>query len=223
MGTFSLSQQNRLFWLGRYSERVYTTVSFMLEQYDRQIDGGAVDYQRFCKNMGIPCIYESGEDFCRRYLFDGGDPCSIQSSVEAMLGNGMVLRETISTPTLAYLQMAHSAMNLAAHSDGPSVELQWVLDDVMAFRGSMDDAVDSEQTRNIVKSGSMVERISLMLRLSFHLDRLDQELRKLLNRLYKTGLPVNREAVDVMTKQAMEGGEVERLELLRAAESLFQV
>ncbi|MCD8004141.1 MAG: alpha-E domain-containing protein [Oscillospiraceae bacterium] len=223
MGNFSLSQQNRLFWLGRYSERVRTTVQFMLEQYDRLLDGGAVDYPRFCRDMGIPCIYESAEDFCRRYLFDPGDPSSIQSSVEAMLGNGMVLRETISTTTLAYLQMAHSAMDLAAHSESPSVELQWVLDDIMAFRGSLADAVESEQSRNIVKSGGIVERISLMLRLSFLLEQLEGELRKLLNRLYKTDLPVNQEALEVITRRAVEGEQTERLALLRAVEGLIRV
>ncbi len=223
MGTFSLSQQNRLFWLGRYSERVRTTVQFMLEQYDRQLDGTGMDYPRFCKDMGIPCIYDSAEDFCRRYLFDADDPSSIRSSVEAMLGNGMVLRETISTPTLAYLQMAHSAMEMAAHSESPSVELQWVIDDIMAFRGSLSDTVESEQSRNIVKSGGIVERVSLMLRLSFHLEQLEAELRKLLNRLYKTDLPVDRQALDVVSRQAMEGGQTERLVLLRAVESLFQI
>ncbi|MCC8121024.1 MAG: alpha-E domain-containing protein [Oscillospiraceae bacterium] len=223
MGTFSLSQQNRLFWLGRYSERVRTTVQFMLEQYDRQLDGTGMDYPRFCKDMGIPCIYDSVEDFCRRYLFDADDPSSIRSSVEAMLGNGMVLRETISTPTLAYLQMAHSAMEMAAHSESPSVELQWVIDDIMAFRGSISDTVESEQSRNIVKSGGIVERVSLMLRLSFHLEQLEAGLRKLLNRLYKTDLPVDRQALDVVSRQAMEGGQTERLDLLRAVESLFQI
>lgn len=223
MGTVTLSKQNRLFWLGRYSERVYSTVQFMLDQYDRLIDGGSVDYARFCRDMGIPCRYESGEDFCRRYLFDADDPYSIQSSVEAMLGNGMVLRETISTPTLAYLQMAQSAMELAARSEGPSVQLQWVLDDIMAFRGSFDDSVEAEQARNIVKSGGMVERISLMLRLNWRLDRLDQELRKLLNRLYKTDLPVDDAALDAVSRRAVNGEAVESLLLLRSVEGLFRV
>ena len=137
MDTVTLSKQNRLFWLGRYAERVYTTIQVMMREYDRLIDGGEVDYTGFCAKMGIPCIYESGEDFCRRYLFDALSPYSTASSVEAMLGNGMVLRETISTPTLAYLQMAYSAMELAEKSDSPRLELQWVQDDIMAFRAAL--------------------------------------------------------------------------------------
>ena len=31
MGTVTLSKQNRLFWLGRYAERVYTTTQYMMK------------------------------------------------------------------------------------------------------------------------------------------------------------------------------------------------
>ena len=56
MGTVTLSKQNRLFWLGRYTERVYTTIQVMMREYDRLIDGGEVDYTGFCAKMGIPYI-----------------------------------------------------------------------------------------------------------------------------------------------------------------------
>ena len=223
MGTVTLSKQNRLFWLGRYAERVYTTIQIMLRQYDSLIDGVGMDYAAFCRDMGVPCPYDSGEDFCRRYLFDGTDPNSVRSSMDALLGNGMVLRETISTPTLAYLQMAQSAMELAARSDSPGVELQWVLDDIMAFRGSFDDSVEQETTRNITKSGTCAERISLILRLNWQPERLERELRIMLNRLYKTNLNVDREALDVVSRCALDGETTDRLTLLRSVEGLFLV
>ena len=223
MDTVTLSKQNRLFWLGRYAERVYTTTQYMMKQYDRLIDGETVDYETFCQKMGIPCAYDSGDDFCRRYLFDSTSPYSVQSGVEAMLGNGMVLRETITSPTLAYLQMAHSAMELAARSEAPGVELQWVLDDIMAFRGSFDDSVEVETARNITKTGRMVERISLMLRLDWRPERLDRELQKLINRLYKTDLTPEAEALDVITRKAVGGEDIDRSLLLNSVEGLFRV
>ena len=223
MGTVSLSKQNRLFWLGRYSERVYTSIQMMQEQYDRLIDGDGMDYAAFCQGMGIACPYVDGDDFCRRYLFDGGDFNSVISSVEAMLGNGMVLRETITTPTLAYLQMARNAKVQAAESSSPGIQLQWVLDDIMAFRGSFDDTVDDENTRNITKCGILVERISLMLRVNWQTERLPRELAKLLNRLYKTDLPRNQQAVEVISSQVMGIGDGDRLSLLSSVEGLFQV
>ena len=49
MDTVTLSKQNRLFWLGRYAERDYTTTQYMMKQYDHLIDGGTVDYGTFCQ------------------------------------------------------------------------------------------------------------------------------------------------------------------------------
>lgn len=223
MGTVSLSKQNRLFWLGRYSERVYTGIQLMQEQYDRLIDGDSMDYTAFCQSMGIPCPYVDGDDFCRRYLFDTQDFNSVISSVEAMLGNGMVLRETIKSPTLAYLQMARNAMVQAVDSTSPGIQLQWVLDDIMSFRGSFDDTVENETARNITKCGILVERISLILRLNWQTERLPRELAKLLNRLYKTDLPRNQKSVDVIAYHVMGGTDPDRSALLRSVEGLFQV
>lgn len=226
MGTLSLSKTNRLYWLGRYHERVFTTLQFMLDCYDRMIDGAPVDYVGYCSRLGIPCAYTDAEDFVRRYLFDPDDPNSVRAAAEQMLGNGMVLRETISSPTLSYLQMAVSAMNLAAESSSPSVELQWVLDDIMAFRGSFDDYIDDENTRNIIKCGASVERISLFLRLNFRRRTLIKELHKLLNRLYKTKLPTNPDALDVLQDYVLNNGDEPRrgeTELIYAVEHLFAV
>ncbi len=223
MDTVTLSKQNRLFWLGRYAERTYTAIQYMMGLYDRMIDGQEIDYEGFCRKMGIPCDYTGGEDFCRRYLFDGSSIYSVRSNVEEMLGNGMMLRETITSPTLAYLQMAHSAMELASRSESPAVELQWVLDDIMAFRGSFDDSVEVESARNITKTGGLVERISLMLRLDWQSQRLERELQKLINRLYKTDLTPDPEALEVITRVAVANEKVDRLELLGSVEGLFHV
>ena len=223
MGTVSLSKQNRLFWLGRYSERVYIGIQLMQEQYDRLIDGDGMDYADFCQRIGIPCPYLDGDDFCRRYLFDTQDLNSVISSAEAMLGNGMVLRETIKSQTLAYLQMARNEMVQAIESTSPGIQLQWVLDNIMAFRGSFDDTIDNENTRNIIKCGMLVERISLILRVNWQRERLPRELAKLLNRLYKTDLPRNQQAVEVISHHVMEGNDRDIYALLNSVEGLFQV
>lgn len=223
MGPVTLSKQNRLYWLGRYAERVYMTVQLLMKDLDALLDGTGMDYADFCRRLGAENVYRDAEDFCRRYLFDGSQPCSAKASMEALLGNGMVLRETISTPTLSYLQMAESAMDMASRSEAPAVELQWVLDDIMAFRGSFDEAVDHEGVRNITKTGGTVERLSLMLRLDLQAERLHQEMRKLLNRLYKTDLVTDPEALQTITAYAVEEIDVPKPELLRCVEGLFVV
>lgn len=223
MGPVTLSKQNRLYWLGRYAERVYMTVQLLMKDLDALLDGTGMDYADFCRRLGAENVYRDAEDFCRRYLFDDSQPCSAKASMEALLGNGMVLRETISTPTLSYLQMAESAMEMASRSEAPAVELQWVLDDIMAFRGSFDEAVDHEGVRNITKTGGTVERLSLMLRLGLQPERLHQEMRKLLNRLYKTDLVTDPEALQTITAYAVEEADVPEPQLLRCVEGLFVV
>ena len=221
MDTVTLSKQSRLFWLGRYASRTYMTVRYMMKQLDALIDEKPVPYEDFCRRMGIPCNYRNSEDFCRKYLFDSTDPSSVARCVDAMLGNGMTLRETITSPTLAYLQMAQSAMELAARSEAPAVELQWVLDDIMAFYGSFDGSVDIENARNITKTGGLVERLSLMLRLDLQPEKVEPELQKLVNRLYKTDLTPQPDALAVIEKQALEDQPVEPAALLAAVEGLF--
>ena len=47
MGIISIEQTNRLFWLGRYSERVYTTLRLYSNSFDSMIDKKVYHYQDF--------------------------------------------------------------------------------------------------------------------------------------------------------------------------------
>lgn len=223
MGIITLNKQNRLFWLGRYSERVYSTINLMLKEYDNLLDGASVDYEDFCHKMGIPCIYTDSEDFLRRYLFDPSSPFSIRSNIEAMLGNGMMLRETISSTTLSYLQMARNSLLIAEDSDAPYLELQLVLDDIMAFRGSFDEYVDDESNRNITKVGALIEHLSICLRFEWHTDRLEKEIGKLLARLERTGIAPNAQALAFIKNCPADKLLENRIALLNNVESLFLV
>ena len=69
----------------------------------------------------------------------------------------------------------------------------------------------------------MVERISLMLRLDWRPERLERELQKLVNRMYKTELPLDPTASDLIVRRAMSGETADRLALLNSVERLFQV
>ena len=53
MGTIGLSRTNRLFWLGRYLERVYTTLKATRGMFDAETDGAEADYTDYCRRMGI--------------------------------------------------------------------------------------------------------------------------------------------------------------------------
>ena len=82
-------------------------------------------------------------------------------------------------------------MELAAKSSGPAVELQWVLDDIMAFRGSCEENIEEEINRNIIKSGASLERVDIFLRLGYPQEQCLKEVRHLASRLKKAQLAVN--------------------------------
>lgn len=102
MDFISLSKSNRLFWLGRYYERVALSLQYMMNCYDAMIDTNSFEYEGYCRQQGIPNIYQDVEDFFQRYIFDMENPDSIRYAAEQMLGNGMVLRESIGSSTLAW-------------------------------------------------------------------------------------------------------------------------
>lgn len=188
MGIISLEQTNRLYWLGRYSERVYTTIRLYSKCYDDMIDDIGDNFADFCKQLEIPNIYKDKEDFNARYAFDENDENSILSNLMRAYDNAIVLREEIGSETLSYIQLAIYAINKAKISRAPLLELQNVEDNILAFWGIADDFIDSETTRNIIKAGKRVERIDLYARLRLGRRELTKELHRMEKRLIKSGM-----------------------------------
>lgn len=196
MGIISLEQADRLYWLGRYTERVYTTLRIFSKSFDHMIDEMADSYGEFCKNIDIPNVYEGKEDFLARYPFDPENPDSIISNLNRAYDNAIVLRESIGSETLAFIQLAIYEMNRAAQSKAPMVELQKVNDDLLAFYGTVDDQIDSENIRNIIKAGKRIERIDMYARLGASQKELRREVHRMIPRVEKCGLKYDPQKLD---------------------------
>ncbi len=227
MGTITLNKNNRLFWLGRYAERLCQGVSNVRAIQDELLDGDEATARAMCEKIGVATApYARAEDFCNHYCFDRALPDSLMSAADAMIGNGMVLRELLGTPTLSYLQMAVTALETAAsHGNSCAVELQWVIDDIMAFRGSYNDAIDSEEIRNTIKCGASVERVSTLIRFGqADEETLRREVSRLVNRLYKTHLPHDEAKLARMNQFIFhEEGQPDSYALLSCVETLFLI
>ncbi|MCD8145364.1 MAG: alpha-E domain-containing protein [Oscillospiraceae bacterium] len=189
MGTLSINKVNHLFWLGRYTERVSTTLRFMIEVGDQMIDGDPVDYHAICRHLIIPDIYQDAEDFCTQFLFSRDNPDSIMSAMYRAYDNVIVLRETLSTDALSYIFMALDSLQRAAASDAPALDMQAVIDYILAFRGSLSDYILDDETRRIIELGRNVERIDLYVRLDFNKHLVRREVSRLVDRMYKTTIP----------------------------------
>jgi len=188
MGIVSREQVDRLYWLGRYTERVYTTLHMYARSFDMMIDKSNYNYIDFCKSIDIPNIYTDRTDFLKRYPFDPSNPDSIISNLTRAYDNAIELRESIGSETLAFIQLAIYDMNRAAQSKAPMIELQKVTDNLLAFYGIVDDRIDSENIRNTIKAGKRIERIDMYARLGVNRSELQREVKRMIPRVEQSGV-----------------------------------
>lgn len=195
MGIISVEQVDHLYWLGRYTERVYTTLKMFSYSFDKMIDATEDVYQNYCESLDIPNIYTSKNDFLKRYPFDESISDSIISNLNRAYDNAIVLRETIGSDALSYIQLSIYAMNNAAQSDSPLIELQLIIDDLLSFWGSVDDQIDAEQIRNIIEAGKRIERIDLYARLELEKNMLEREVHRMIPKVLRSGIKYNEESL----------------------------
>lgn len=220
MAILSLENSDRLYWLGRYSERVYTTLRFFERQFDSMIDLKTDEYEEFCEQQDIPNIYTSKEDFAKRYCFDETDPNSIISNLTRAYDNAIVLRDEIGSDTLCYVQLAVYAMNKAKTSDAPLLHLQKVIDNIVAFWGMADDRISDEHVRGIIKLGKRIERIDLYARMQAKNDEIIREIRRLSLRVPQTGLKYSMSGMIHLNYMAENSG-IDYDEVIKEVETLI--
>lgn len=220
MGIITLEQTDSLFWLGRYMERVYTTAKIYADSYDCMIDQKEYDYREFCKKVDIPDVYGSKEVFLKKYPFDPEDPNSLYSNLIRAYDNAIVLRNEIGSEALAYVQLSIYDLKKARESSSPMIELQMMVDHIMAFWGTADDMISSEQVRDILKTGKRVERIDLYGRLGFPIEDLKREVHRMKFRIKKSGMEYNENAVNGLDT-IVDSEKIDYYEIVRIIESVI--
>lgn len=175
MGIITLDKSNHLFWLGRYTERVHTTLKYFLTASDKMLDSDPNCYAEFCRKIGITNTYGSAENFSKTYPFDETDPNSIISNLNRAYDNAIVMRDYIGTETMAYIQLAIDDIKTAGRGNTPLADLMLAIDHLLAFWGCVNDLIDDVQIRNIIKLGKGVERIDLYLSLDKPFNEIKRE------------------------------------------------
>lgn len=221
MGIKSVMNTDRLFWLGRYSERVYTTLKLFAQSFDSLIEQDGQDYGSFCASLEIPNIYADKDDFIETYAFSGSDPNSIRSNLLRAYDNAIELREEIGSECLCFIQMAIYGMDAAGRSQAPVLHFQKVTDAILAFWGCVDDQIDDENTRNIIKIGKRVERLDLCARLGKEREAITRELQRLAGRIDRTELIYDRQALEQL-KRLIEAPRLDYREIVRTVERLVE-
>ena len=219
MGIKSITNTGRLYWLGRYSERVYTSLKLFSSSYDTLIE--QENYKSVCRFLEIPDIYTDKEDFISRYAFDPANPDSIYANLQRAYDNAIELREEIGSETLSFIQMAIYEMNSAKLSAAPLLYFQKITDAILAFWGCVDDQIDDENTRNIIKIGKRVERLDLYARLGRDRVSLIREVNRLAGRIARTDLIYREEDVQEL-KDLMNVQEPDCSRIIWVAEHLVE-
>lgn len=219
MGIISVETLDRLFWLGRYSERVYTSARLFATSFDKMIDVDLENYAVFCNQLDIPNIYSTKEDFCKRYIADEGNPDSIYSNLIRAYDNAIVLRNEIGSEPISYIQLAVYDMKKISLTNAPIVDLQKVIDHILAFWGIADDMIESENVRNIIKTGKRIERLDLYGRLQMERTAIAREAHRLAGRIAKTNLHYDADKLAEITRLA-ESDEIDYDRIVALVDSL---
>lgn len=203
----ALSHENisRLLWLGRYSERVYTTLRNFAGRFDAMIDDE-----------------KHSHDFAKSYCFDENNPDSVYSALIRAYDNAIELREEIGSDTFSYVQLAVYDMNKAKLSDAPLLQLQKVIDNIAAFWGVADDIIEDENVRSIIKLGKRIERVDLYARFNADSEDIRREVRRLSSRILKAGIVYDAESFERL-KSIAENERIDTQALMKEAESLVNI
>ncbi|MGN1339939.1 MAG: alpha-E domain-containing protein [Oscillospiraceae bacterium] len=180
MGTISIEHGDRLFWLGRYTERAYTTIKALEKLYDRGIDGTGEEYREYLMSFGMDDVYGNEKEFFRSFIFDEENPSSVAASLVKAYDNGIVLREEISTEALSFLQMAMDKLEHTKHSSQAlCLSLLPLIDILYGFWGCVGEYVYDEEIKTIIECGKYVERLDLYLRLKYPFPLIEREFTRL--------------------------------------------
>ncbi|MCI5892340.1 MAG: alpha-E domain-containing protein [Clostridiales bacterium] len=198
MGIITVEKSDNLYWLGRYMERAFTTIKTYIKGYDNMIDHDDEYYKVICEQIGIPCIYASKDDFMYRYAFDENDQNSIVGILNHAYDNAIIIRDTIGSDTLSYVQLAVYDLKRAKESDSPVIDLQLAIDHILAFWGCVDDTIFDIKIRNIIRVGKRSERLDLYLRFEYPVGELRTELSKLDIVLNRSNIRYNRAVIDTL-------------------------
>lgn len=195
MGAISVEKMDRLYWLGRYTERTYTTIKEFFDGFDVMIEQPDY-YITYCHHLDIPNVYVSPEDFIQRYLFDTGNIDSIISALYGVYDNAIMMRDALGTESLSYVELALTEMEEARTKTSFLLNLQRVVDYLLAFIACLDENVAERRIRGIFKSGKRQERMDLLLRLRKDKSEISKAFHMLTARILRADLPVNRKAYD---------------------------
>jgi len=178
MGIISVEHSSNLYWLGRYAERVYTTLDTFFDYHDATLDRDKNSYKEFLERLEIEDKYGNYESFIEGVLY-GTDDFTVNSAFRKAYDNALVTRNVIGSESLAYLELAANTFRTGRGSKNLRLALMPVMDYLLAYWGNIDDHLATSEAGIIIRCGKIVERLDLYFRFSYDNKYINNEYEKL--------------------------------------------
>ncbi len=193
---------NRLYWLGRYAERVYISLHLLRRYCDKVIDGNVADFNEYYSALGVKSTSDEqmyNETLHLSQLYDMTNIYSINSSLSLANDNGIILRRDITSESLSYLQMSQVILDKCSASNEKNITMfQPITDYMLSFFGSLDERVFNKHIRNFIKYGKLVENIDLHLRFNYPFYRIEEAYMSLKEYLSREEAHINTEKIEIL-------------------------
>ncbi len=196
---------NRLFWLGRYTERVYISLHLLRRYYDRVLDGDSTDLKEYYDCLGGDGIAHEAREFQIAQLYDHNNVCSIATSLDKANDNAIVLRHDITSESLSYIQMSQVLLQECSDICEKNItHLQPITDYMLAFFGSVDERVFNKHIRKLLKIGKMVENLDLHIRFNYPFFRIEEVFRTLKEFIAQIDAVADEESLEALDELLSE-------------------
>lgn len=195
MGIVTLSKVDSLWWLGRYTERVFTTLKTFFPFYDTCLDHEPERFRVFSDALDLDADMSDFESFLWDFLYSKSNPNSVCASMNAAFDNAVMLRPEIGTDTLAYVELALNKLR-ASKTAVERIDAQRTVGDyLLTFWGALEDGDSATEVKAFVMAGKYLERLDLfsrfkrdedafrspVVRLDFYLSALSERARGILS------------------------------------------
>jgi len=227
MGIISVEHSSNLYWLGRYAERVYTTLDTFFDYHDATIDRDKNSYRDFLERLEVEDKYGSYESFIEGFLYEDDD-FTVNSAFHKAYDNALVTRNVIGSESLAYLELAANTFRAGRGSKNLRLALMPVMDYLLAYWGNIDDHLATSEAGIIIRCGKIVERLDLYFRFFYDNKHINNEYEKLCHILARMprarkDLCNTKHLVMLVETLAIENNYRERLpEVLDSLNKLFE-
>ena len=223
--TISPAKANHLYWLGRYAERVSAQMHFLRHHYDLCLDEGHEDaIHQYCSKLNLPICTRDRDAFLVEHLF--GDQCgSLRHTLNCLNDNSIVLREELTTNTIAYVNLCVATLKHSDHKKDVNINsLQPISDYILAFWGSVLQYVTNGATLDMLFIGKRVEFIDMYSRFGEKHSRLAAEWRNMDRRLDRQSFLVNKDSRMALREIFFEHDSIpDQNAMLTALNSLIRV